>query len=46
MNLTVHKEKIFGSLSPNEAGKTTTIKMITGITRPDQGENTINGKNN
>ncbi len=37
--------EIFGFLGPNGAGKSTTIKMITGILRPDCGTVTIGGIN-
>jgi ABC-2 type transport system ATP-binding protein len=35
--------EIFGLLGPNGAGKTTSIKMITGLLKPDSGEVYING---
>lgn len=35
---------IFGLLGPNGAGKTTLIRMITGITFPDEGQIYLNGK--
>lgn len=34
----IHKGEIFGVVGPNGAGKSTTIKMITGLVRPDAGE--------
>lgn len=36
-------EEIFGLLGPNGAGKTSTIKMITGLMRPDSGYVRLNG---
>jgi ABC-2 type transport system ATP-binding protein len=35
---------IFGLLGPNGAGKTTLIRMLTGITYPDEGQITFNGR--
>lgn len=35
---------IFGLLGPNGAGKTTLIRMLTGITYPDEGEIIFNGR--
>ena len=45
-NLSVEIEsgEIFGLLGPNGAGKTTSIKMITGLLKPDSGRVLINGK--
>jgi ABC-2 type transport system ATP-binding protein len=52
-NLTVEIEsgEIFGLLGPNGAGKTTSIKMITGLLKPDSGKIEFNietgeGQNN
>ena len=42
LNLEIKDGEIFGILGPNEAGKTTTISMITGITEPTMGEIKIN----
>lgn len=44
INLNVPKGIIFGLLGPNGAGKTTLIRMITGITEPDQGRILLNGE--
>lgn len=43
MTLTVNDGEIFGFLGPNGAGKTTSIKMLTGILKPDAGQIKING---
>ena len=37
VSLEIPKGKIFGLLGPNGAGKTTLIRMLTGITAPDEG---------
>jgi ABC-2 type transport system ATP-binding protein len=44
VSLTVPKGTIFGLLGPNGAGKTSLIRMITTITRPDEGEIILNGE--
>lgn len=41
LDLSVHKNSIFGFLGPNGAGKTTTIKLLLGLIQPTQGEGTI-----
>lgn len=43
LSLEIEKGEIFGLLGPNGAGKTTSIKMITGLLRPDSGRVFING---
>ncbi len=43
LTLTVNDGEIFGFLGPNGAGKTTSIKMMTGILKPDSGRIKING---
>ena len=43
LNLEIKDGEIFGFIGPHGAGKSTTIKMITGITDFEQGEITING---
>lgn len=43
LNLTVEDGEIFGFLGPNGAGKTTSIKMMTGVLKPDSGSIRING---
>ena len=42
-DLTVHKGELFGLLGPNAAGKTTTIKMMTGLLKPTEGKILICG---
>ncbi|MCU0614807.1 MAG: ATP-binding cassette domain-containing protein [Desulfobacterales bacterium] len=39
----VRKGELFGFLGPNGAGKTMTIKMLTGLARPDSGSIRIGG---
>lgn len=43
LTLTVNDGEIFGFLGPNGAGKTTSIKMMTGILKPDSGRIKIGG---
>ena len=43
MNLQINDGEIFGFLGPNGVGKTTTIKMITGILNIDKGDLLIDG---
>jgi ABC-2 type transport system ATP-binding protein len=43
ISLEIEYGEIFGLLGPNGAGKTTSIKMITGLLKPDSGELYING---
>jgi ABC-2 type transport system ATP-binding protein len=43
VDLTVHKGELFGLLGPNAAGKTTTIKMMTGLLKPTEGKIFIHG---
>jgi len=38
LDIHVDKGEIFGLLGPNAAGKTTTIKMMTGLLRPTEGK--------
>ena len=37
LNLTVEKGELFAFLGPNAAGKTTTIKLLTGLLKPTAG---------
>ncbi len=43
ITLAVQSGRIFGLLGPNGAGKTTLIRMITGITLPDEGVISLGG---
>ncbi len=43
LNLDVEPGEFFAFLGPNAAGKTTTIKLLTGIMRPTSGDAWING---
>jgi ABC-2 type transport system ATP-binding protein len=44
LTLTIQKGETFGFLGQNGAGKTTAIKMIVGLARPDHGNILIGGK--
>nr|MBU1328858.1 ABC transporter ATP-binding protein [Candidatus Omnitrophota bacterium] len=37
LNLDIRKGELFGFLGPNAAGKTTTIKLLTGLLKPTEG---------
>lgn len=43
LSLTVERGEIFGLLGPNGSGKTTTIDMISGLSRPTSGAITVLG---
>lgn len=43
ISLTVQKGEIIGYIGSNGSGKSTTIKMLTGVLYPDQGSVKING---
>lgn len=43
LSLDIKNGEIFGLLGPNGAGKSTTLKMITGILKPDNGDVLIEG---
>src|SRR4030043_1245697 len=43
LSLHVDKGEVFGLLGPNAAGKTTAIKMMTGLLRPTEGKILLNG---
>ncbi len=43
LSLEIRDGEIFGLLGPNGAGKSTTIKMMTGVLRPDSGAVEIGG---
>ena len=45
LSFTVNSGEIVGFLGPNGSGKTTTIKLITGLMSISKGEITVNGKN-
>lgn len=44
ISFTLAPGSIFGMLGPNGAGKTTLIRMLTGITFPDEGDILLNGR--
>ncbi len=44
LDLTVHRNEIFGLLGPNGSGKSTTIKMVLGLLRPTSGRIAVFGK--
>jgi len=44
LSFSVNKGEIFGLLGPNGSGKTTAIKLLTGLLYPDSGEIKILGK--
>lgn len=43
ISFTIYKGEIVGYIGANGAGKSTTIKMMTGILTPDKGSITVNG---
>ena len=45
VTFTIEKGEIVGYIGPNGAGKSTTIKMLSGILKPDGGEIKVNGMN-
>jgi ABC-2 type transport system ATP-binding protein len=44
LTLEVHQGEVFGLLGPNGAGKTTSIRMISGLLRPDAGQVFVHGR--
>jgi ABC-2 type transport system ATP-binding protein len=44
LSLEIRKGEIFGFLGPNGAGKTTSIRMMSGLLRPDSGSVSIMGE--
>lgn len=45
MSFSIEKGQVFGLLGPNGSGKTTTMKIMTGLIRPDSGDVKIFGHN-
>lgn len=45
LNFCVHRGEIFGLLGANGAGKSTTMKLITGLAKPTDGKIWIDGQN-
>lgn len=45
ITFTIKKGEIVGYIGPNGAGKSTTIKMLSGILKPNSGEVLVNGMN-
>lgn len=43
INIEINRGEIFGFLGPNGSGKTTTMKIMTGLMKPDSGNVKING---
>jgi len=44
LDLEVRRGEIFGYVGPNGSGKTTTLKLLTGLLRPDRGEAEVLGE--
>lgn len=44
INLEIEEGEIFGLVGPDGAGKTTTMRLLTGILEPTSGEGWVNGK--
>ena len=44
LSFAVHRGVVTGFLGPNGSGKTTTIRMILGLTRPTEGTATVRGR--
>jgi ABC-2 type transport system ATP-binding protein len=43
LSLQIPKGTVFGFLGPNGSGKSTTVKMVTGLLRPDRGDAVVAG---
>ena len=43
LDLSVPRGEVFGYLGPNGSGKTTTLKVVTGLLRPDEGRISVLG---
>ena len=43
IDLHIPKGSVYGFLGPNSAGKSTTMKMLLGLTKPTSGSFTVNG---
>ena len=44
LNLTVHQGEVYGLIGPNGSGKTTSVKILCGLLRPDSGKALVLGK--
>ena len=44
--LTIERGRIYGLIGPNGSGKTTTMRMIAGLTNPDSGKISLFGQSN
>ena len=45
VSLTARPGRVTGFVGPNGAGKSTTLRMLTGLIRPDSGSATVDGRN-
>ena len=43
LDLTVEPGSVMGYLGPNGSGKTTTVKLLTGLVQPTVGDSTVLG---